>query len=97
MKTKEEIEDLKMSWMSDPTWDIENTVGFEEYYDELLEFNLEIKESERQKEIKEINEFCKKYDCSPKLAELIKSLEFRISELEHPKDLNSIKSYIRLQ
>ena len=34
-KTKEDIEQLKQSWMKDPCWDIEDTEGFEEYYEEL--------------------------------------------------------------
>jgi hypothetical protein len=41
MKTKSEMEYLKLNWMTDPCWDIEKTEGFEDYHDKLLEFRLE--------------------------------------------------------
>lgn len=41
MATRDEIEKLKKSWMSDPSWDIEDTEGFEEHHDELLLFRQE--------------------------------------------------------
>ena len=31
MKTREEVEVLKNSWLKDPIWDIYDTEGFEEY------------------------------------------------------------------
>lgn len=31
---------LKLSWLKDPSWDIENTVGFEQHRTDLLEFRL---------------------------------------------------------
>jgi hypothetical protein len=38
MKSKEEIEKLKIDWHKDPCWDIETTEGFEEHQQELLEY-----------------------------------------------------------
>jgi hypothetical protein len=38
VKTSQEIEDLKQSWLQDPCWDIETTEGFEEHKKELLAF-----------------------------------------------------------
>lgn len=38
METREEVEKLKENWMKDPCWDIEDTEGFKEYHDELLDF-----------------------------------------------------------
>ena len=38
MKTREEIEKLKQSWIKDGCWDLENTEGFEEYFMELSIF-----------------------------------------------------------
>ena len=38
MATKEEIENLKNDWVKDPCWEIETTEGFEEHWDELLEY-----------------------------------------------------------
>lgn len=34
-KTRQEVEALKRSWVKDPCWDIEDSAGFEEYYEEL--------------------------------------------------------------
>ena len=54
-KTREDVENLKENWLRDPCWDIEDTEGFEGYYDELLAFRLE-KEAEwtaKQNEWKE--------------------------------------------
>ena len=36
IRTKEEIEGLKNAWRNDPIWDLEETQGFEEHYQELL-------------------------------------------------------------
>ena len=41
MKTKEEVEELKRNWMNDPCWDIENTQGFTEWYEDLYAFRME--------------------------------------------------------
>ena len=38
MATREEIERLKAEWLSDPIWDIEKTLGFEDHVDELRQF-----------------------------------------------------------
>jgi hypothetical protein len=40
-KTQAEIAALKENWEADGTWDIEDTEGFEEHYDELLKFRRE--------------------------------------------------------
>ncbi len=41
MKTREEVEALKAQWLKDPSWDIENMDGFEEYAVELAAFAIE--------------------------------------------------------
>lgn len=43
-KTTQEIEDLKAQWIKDPIWDIEDTEGFEDYRNDLLNFSAEWKE-----------------------------------------------------
>lgn len=40
MKTTEEINELNRNWASDPCWDIEDTEGFEDHYEELKEYRL---------------------------------------------------------
>lgn len=41
MKTQNEIDALKKSWMKDPCWDIYSTEGFEEHSEELKTFQEE--------------------------------------------------------
>lgn len=56
VKTKEEIELLKKSWLHDPIWDIETTEGFEEHIEELTKFRIEqekLWENERYKKEQE--------------------------------------------
>lgn len=38
MRTREEVEKLKFEWKCDPCWDIYDTEGFEDYKDELKEY-----------------------------------------------------------
>jgi phage shock protein A len=58
MKTREEIEHLKNNWRADPCYEIEETEGFEEYRDELLEFRRKTEEewSQRAAEAKRKDE-----------------------------------------
>jgi len=44
MATREQIEQLKSSWVADPCWDIEDTECFEEHRDELAAFATEQKQ-----------------------------------------------------
>jgi ribosomal protein L37E len=48
-KSKFELQQLKESWLSDPVWDIEESEGFEEHKEELLQFR---KQCERAWKIK---------------------------------------------
>lgn len=56
MKTRQEVNDLKASWLGDPCWDIYNTEGFEEYEDELRQYQTEQKAEWRQKYQDEIQQ-----------------------------------------
>lgn len=49
--TREEVESLKRSWWADPEWELEHTIGFEAYHDELLAYRL-AKEKEWEEERK---------------------------------------------
>lgn len=42
MKTRAKIEALKNNWLKDPCWDIENTEGFADHVEELLNFRRQI-------------------------------------------------------
>lgn len=53
-KTRREIEKLKVDWVFDPCWDIEDTEGFEEHREELLQFRKEMEiEWEKQRKMRE--------------------------------------------
>lgn len=52
MRTRAQVEHLKLDWLDDPCWDIEETEGYENYKDELRIFreNQEFKwQQEKQK------------------------------------------------
>lgn len=51
LKTKEEIDNLKLQWLSDPCWDIYDTPGFEAYRNRLQRWQEQ--EVAKQKELKE--------------------------------------------
>jgi len=53
MKTREEVNALKLSWLKNPCWDIQDTGGFEEYGVELAGFAIE-----HEKEWKYAREKC---------------------------------------
>lgn len=40
-KSRKDVERLKLQWLDDPSWDIEDTAGYEEYFLELQAFRSE--------------------------------------------------------
>jgi hypothetical protein len=53
MKTREEVEELKRQWLDNTIWDIETTGGFEEYYNELWSFRVDMEQDwKRNKKIR---------------------------------------------
>jgi hypothetical protein len=54
-KTPKQVENLKNQWLNDGCWEIEDTDGFEDWYDELLEFRLEtVKKLEQEQKKKDL-------------------------------------------
>lgn len=41
MPTRQEVEALKSAWKAVPTWDLEDTEGFEAHKDELKKYQME--------------------------------------------------------
>lgn len=80
---REQVENLKKNWKEDPQWDIEDTEGFEEYHDELLDFRLYCEKEWSEKRIAETNAKAKRLNCSFELAEYIIFLEDKIEKLEY--------------
>ncbi len=85
-KSRYELELLKQRWLDDPSWEIENTEGFDEYKPELLQFSNEhdaiwkkdyeqkIRSFAKQKGVDEVKHFT--------FARFLYSLEARITRLE---------------
>lgn len=51
---REEVEKLKRDWLLDACWDIEETDGFQEYYNELKAFRLEKEKEWEETRLKKI-------------------------------------------
>jgi hypothetical protein len=49
IRTRTEVERLKHDWKTDGTWDIEETPGFEEHYEELLAFRKATEEEQEKR------------------------------------------------
>jgi hypothetical protein len=85
MRTQADLAALKNNWMSDACWDIEDTEGFEDHREELLEFRLKIEgewaaEHQRKLEDKAISIG---YPGNTALAKYVTGLERKIWLLGH--------------
>lgn len=83
MKSRKKVEELKKNWMNDPCWDIYETEGFEEYRDELFEFQKRRETENEEIRLKELNDKADSLGISGniKLAQYILNLEWKISSL----------------
>jgi hypothetical protein len=87
-KTIEEIDALKLNWIKDPCWDIEETEGFEDHREELLTFRQKI-EKEAHARVDRMNEEKKDWIGDYDPVDLIKSItlpfeiESTLAALDH--------------
>ena len=82
-KTREEIEDLKAQWKADPIWDLWNTEGFEDHYDELSTFQMVCEVEWKQQAENEFAEFQKLIGTkNKKLSVFLFAMANRIKYLE---------------
>ena len=84
MATEQEIKELKNEWILDPIWDIEDTDGFEDHYDELMLFRMEqemLWHIEREKNLQRKAEKLG-VPGNTKLVKYIEYLESKIERLE---------------
>jgi len=101
-KTLLEIDELKAGWASDPCFDIEDTEGFEDVREDLLQFRQEMElkwkqrdEQERNKlaetlgfRVRELYEFGVQYTLDPAVfTDVMAALLNRIHSLEDRIDL----------
>jgi MFS superfamily sulfate permease-like transporter len=84
VKTLEEIQELKIAWRNDPVWDIEDTEGFEDYYDELLAYRKKVQQKRKDQQEKELILKADKIGVpgNVTLAKYIDYMEWRIKQLE---------------
>lgn len=80
--TKEEIHNLKVSWYSDPIWDIEETEGFEDHKEELKAYRMKCEKEWERKRVSKLEEKANTLKCSIELANYIMNLEYYIEKLE---------------
>lgn len=83
MKTPEEVEALKRSWLNDPCWDIETTEGFEDHRDELIAFSDAQDKRWAQQARERLAKKAEELGCTGnlKLARYVEGLENRIDQL----------------
>lgn len=87
MKSLYEIEQLKRDWKNDPCYDIENTEGFEDHYEELKAFSDKCKkhwkqeaEAREKAEIQQLESELSRIGTLG-LLRMIKELQEQVSEL----------------
>ncbi len=80
-----EVENLKAQWRADGTWDIEDTPGFEDHYDELLAHRKEFEAKQERERIGRLKLKAVELGCPDnlELARYIERLESRIKDLEN--------------
>lgn len=83
-KTRADIDELKANWLQDPTWDIEDTEGFEAHIGELYNFRMQTEARQRRAKRDKVEEVAKETYCEDKirLIQYIVELENRIARLE---------------
>lgn len=84
MKTRTEVEELKLHWRSDPCWDIEDSEGFEAYHDELKAYSEEWQKRWQTARLARLLAKAEEIGVpgNTKLAEYIMALEERLAKLE---------------
>lgn len=89
MKSRKDVEKLKSQWKDDPCWDIEDTEGFEDYYDELIAYRQTQEKKWARLEHLRLCDLAIKYGIPGKLevAAYIESLEDQIERLNWKNDV----------
>jgi len=73
MKSREEVDKLKSDWLGDPCWDIEQTEGFSEYYEELFFFRRDAEHRWKYEREKNVRAFAERLglESNKRLAEYL--------------------------
>jgi hypothetical protein len=97
-KTLEEIEKLKRDWKDDPCWDIEDTVGFEEHKEELLDFRLKVEaeraEARTKKRALLASKFCPMSFSCPQDTDVMKCEVEQCAWWDEPEEMCVIRALV---
>ena len=80
-KSRAEVEDLKRRWAEDPSFDLEDTPGFESYRAELATFAETAKARWKEQEEQRVATRAAELECSPRTLLFIEGLEREIKTL----------------
>lgn len=80
-RTRAEIEALKTEWLSDPCWDLENSEGYEEHFEELRAFSEQYWREVSNRVNIQLAVRSRMLGCSVQLVEYIETLEQAIEAL----------------
>lgn len=82
--TEEDVIALIAEWLRDPSWDIEDTEGFEDHRERLLKFRLGREAQQRRNDEAELAATASSAGCSGniKLAKYLRDMARRLHALE---------------
>lgn len=82
-RSQSEVFELKQQWKADPSWDIEDTEGFEAHHDELLAFRKECEAEWEQQDKTRLEKRAESLGCPGNLdlARYVENLESRIKRI----------------
>jgi hypothetical protein len=81
-KTFYDVKQLKENWRGDPTWPIEDTLGFEDHKQELKAYRLEMQALWLKKETDRLLKRALQLCCSVELVKYIEVMEYRLGRVE---------------
>jgi hypothetical protein len=94
MESRKKVEELKENWKKDPCWNIYDTEGFEEFRDELIDFQKQHELEEERIYQKKLSDKADSLGISGnvQLAKYILGLEIQIAGLRN--QINSIQGQL---
>ena len=82
LKTTAELDALKVNWMADPCWDIEDTEGFEAHYTQLHDWRVGVEQEQERQRNDILRIKMAELNCSKQTAEYVMNLEYRLTDIE---------------
>lgn len=82
VKTRADVEALKLNWYNDGCYELEDVEGFEEYYDELKTYSEAVQAERRERYQHRIESRAAQLGFTPQQMEFIETLERKIEHLQ---------------